>query len=140
MCLIFEQRFSYKFFLINVYYQQGINTGNPDVVICTTEDIIAQYRIGVNGHWQTGNALSIEEGVDIYLRAQTPNNQYYITTPQENGPTFNSGGSESYVYKIDTGVFQGSNPKRNGGLIDISNVHNTFIELKKNTIYDLENF
>ena len=27
---------------INEYYQQGINTGNPDVVICTTEDIIAE--------------------------------------------------------------------------------------------------
>uniref|UniRef100_UPI00257BDDEB PKD domain-containing protein n=4 Tax=Maribacter TaxID=252356 RepID=UPI00257BDDEB len=125
---------------INEYYQQGINTGNPDVVICTTEDIIAQYRIGVNGHWQTGNALSIEEGVDIYLRAQTPNNQYYITTPQENGPTFNSGGSESYVYKIDTGVFQGSNPKRNDGLIDISN-QGQFVMTTANgcaTVFDLQ--
>ncbi|WP_282075697.1 PKD domain-containing protein, partial [Maribacter aquivivus] len=106
---------------IKEYYQQGINTGNPDVVICATEDIIAQYRIGVSGHWQTGNTLTIEEGGDIYIRAVTPNSQYYITTPQENGPTFYSGGSENYVYKIDTGVYKGNNPKRNDGLIDISN-------------------
>ncbi|WP_282051003.1 galactose oxidase-like domain-containing protein, partial [Maribacter aquivivus] len=106
---------------IKEYYQQGINTGNPDVVICATEDIIAQYRIGVSGHWQTGNTLTIEEGGDIYIRAVTPNSQYYITTPQENGPTFDSDGSENYVYKIDTGVYKGNNPKRNDGLIDISN-------------------
>ncbi|MDP5060717.1 MAG: PKD domain-containing protein [Maribacter sp.] len=106
---------------IREYYQQGINTGNPNVVTCATEIITTQYKIGINGNWQTKKSLIIEEGNDVYIRAITADNQYYITTPQENGPTFNSGGNTDYVYKIDTGVHAGGNPKRNNGLVDISN-------------------
>ncbi|MDF4222870.1 PKD domain-containing protein [Maribacter sp. M208] len=106
------------------YYQQGINTGNPNVVECEEGDIIAQYRIGTGGTWLTvtpGESLIVQEGGDIYLRAETAGNQYYITTPQENGPTFDSGGSATYEYQIDTDVYQGTNPERNNGLIDIAN-------------------
>lgn len=106
---------------INEYYQQGINTGNPNVVNCEEGDIIAQYRIGAGGTWLTGNSLTIQEGGDIYLRAITTGNQYYITTPQENGPTFDSSGSASYEYQIDTNVFPYGNPERNNGLVDITN-------------------
>ncbi|WP_348700760.1 PKD domain-containing protein [uncultured Maribacter sp.] len=103
------------------YYQQGINTGNPDVVNCSTGDITAQYKIGENGTWLTGNSITVQEGGDIYIRAITAGNQYYITTPQENGPTFDSGGSGSYEYQIDTDVFPFGNPERNNGLVDITN-------------------
>ncbi|MDO6472171.1 PKD domain-containing protein [Maribacter sp. 1_MG-2023] len=106
---------------IKEYYQQGINTGNPNVVNCDEGDIIAQYRIGASGTWLTGNSLTIQEGGDIYLRAVTPSNQYYVTTPQENGPTFNSSGSSTYEYQIDTEVFPYGNPERNNGLVDITN-------------------
>ncbi len=103
------------------YYQQGINTGNPEVVNCNEGDIIAQYRIGETGTWLTGNSLTVQEGGDIYIRAITAGNQYYVTTPQENGPTFNSGGSAGYEYRIDTDVFPYGNPERNNGWVDITN-------------------
>ena len=106
---------------IKEYYQQGINTGNTQVVNCSPTAITAQYRIGTNGTWLTGNSLTIQEGGEVFIRALTPGNQYYVTTPQENGPTFNSGANAGYAYKIDTDVFQGSNPERSNGLVDISN-------------------
>ncbi len=109
---------------INEYYQQGINTGNPNVVDCEEGDIIAQYRIGLSGTWLSvtpGRSLVVQEGGDIYLRAVTTGNQYYITTPQENGPTFNSSGSSTFEYQIDTEVFPYGNPERNNGLVDITN-------------------
>ena len=106
---------------IKEYYLQGINTGNPNVVNCATNVITVQYKIGAGGGWITGNSLTIQEGAEVYLRAAAPVNQYYITTPQENGPTFDSGGSASYEYKIDTGVYAGTNPERSNGFVDISN-------------------
>ncbi|WP_423998854.1 PKD domain-containing protein [Maribacter sp. IgM3_T14_3] len=106
---------------IKEYYQQGIDTGNPQVVNCSSTAITAQYRIGTNGTWLSGNSLTIQEGAEVFIRAETTGNQYYVTTPQENGPTFSSGASAGYAYKIDTDVFQGTNPERNNGLVDISN-------------------
>ena len=106
---------------IKEYYQKGIATGNTQIVNCAPSTITGQYRIGASGTWMTGNSLTIQEGAEVYIRALTTGNQYYTTTPQLNGPTFNSGGSAEYAYKIDTGVYQGSNPERNNGLVDISN-------------------
>ena len=106
---------------IREYYQQGINTGNAQVVDCDPGTITVQYRIGAGGTWLTGSSLTVQEGGEIYIRAVTTGNQYYVTTPQLDGPTFSSGGSAGYAYQIDTDVFTFGNPERNNGLVDASN-------------------
>ncbi|WP_299325033.1 PKD domain-containing protein [uncultured Maribacter sp.] len=103
------------------YYKQGIDTGNTEVVNCAPGTIEVEYRIGTGGTWLSGNSLTIQEGGDIYIRAVTTGNQYYVTTPQENGTTFDSGANANYAYQIDTDVFPFDNPERNNGLVDASN-------------------
>ncbi|MFK7808423.1 MAG: galactose oxidase-like domain-containing protein, partial [Saprospiraceae bacterium] len=106
---------------IRTAFLEGQQTGNPDIVNCSSTNIEAQYKVGAAGNWQNANTLTVQEGAVIFIRAVTPGNQYFVTTPQENGPTFNSNGSPAYEYQIDTSVFQGSNPERNNGIVDVSN-------------------
>ena len=111
---------------IKEYYRQGVDTGNTQVVNCSGDEIQIDYRIGVDGNWIPGNALSIQEGAQVFIRARTSDNEYSVTTPQYDGPTFYSEGNGNYEYKIDTGVQMfglppWDNPDRGNGFIDVSN-------------------
>ncbi|WP_299435816.1 galactose oxidase-like domain-containing protein, partial [uncultured Maribacter sp.] len=102
-------------------FKEGQLTGNSTIANCPEGVIIAQFRIGATGAWQTGNNINVLEGEEVYIRALTTNNEYFVTTPQIDGPTFNSNGNPNFIYKIDTGVHDFGNPERNNGLVDYSN-------------------
>ncbi|WP_298481059.1 galactose oxidase-like domain-containing protein, partial [uncultured Maribacter sp.] len=102
-------------------FKEGQLTGNSTIANCPEGVITAQFRIGATGAWQTGNNINVSEGSEVYIRAQTVGNEYFITTPQLDGPTFESGGDSNFLYKIDTGVHDFGNSERNNGLVDLSN-------------------
>uniref|UniRef100_UPI00261650A1 galactose oxidase-like domain-containing protein n=1 Tax=uncultured Maribacter sp. TaxID=431308 RepID=UPI00261650A1 len=103
-------------------FKEGQLTGNTSVPDCPNGTITAQFRVGTTGSWQTGNNINAVEGDEIYIRAQVTSGNYYVTTPQIDGPTFNSNGNSNYFYQIDTSVHDFGNPERNNGLVDQSNV------------------
>uniref|UniRef100_UPI0026148D18 galactose oxidase-like domain-containing protein n=1 Tax=uncultured Maribacter sp. TaxID=431308 RepID=UPI0026148D18 len=107
---------------IRTAFQKGQLTGNPNVPNCPDGTIIAQFKIGSSGTWQTGNNINAVEGNEVYIRAQTADGNYFVTTPQINGPTLSSGGNINYTYQVDTNVSNLGNPERNNGLVDLSNV------------------
>ena len=106
------------------YYNLGKQTGNPQIADCPPNAIVAQFRVD-NGEWQTGNYANVTAGREVFIRAQT-SGEYFVTTPQVNGPTFSSNDDfpnfeDTSAYKIDTYVSRNGNPDRNDGFVDGSN-------------------
>ncbi|WP_054560632.1 galactose oxidase-like domain-containing protein, partial [Croceitalea dokdonensis] len=116
---------------IKAYYDAGLATGNPDISNCNDNLLVAEYRVD-NGDWIQGNFITAPLGSRVFIRAKDYNGEYYITTPQYDGPTFNTVEDSNRLtpdgaYQIDTHVqrfnyFRWGNPDRGNGLLDESNV------------------
>ncbi|MFX0558663.1 galactose oxidase-like domain-containing protein, partial [Maribacter sp. CXY002] len=82
--------------------------------------IVAEYKIG-SGAWQDVAGAPVEalEGQEVYLRAKGYGNQYFVTTTEVDGPTFDSTTdlNAEGAYQIDTGIAQ-YQAESNDGLID----------------------
>tara|TARA_R110002049_G_scaffold181272_2_gene348508 strand:+ start:113843 stop:119266 length:5424 start_codon:yes stop_codon:yes gene_type:complete len=125
------------------YYNLGKQTGNPQIVNCPPNTIIAEYKVD-DGEWQTGNYINVTAGREVFIRAQT-SGEYFVTTPQVNGSTFSSVSDfpnfeDTTAYKIDTYVDRNGNLDRNNGIVDGSN-RGQFVLTTANgcaTVFNLE--
>ncbi|OBR40598.1 hypothetical protein A9200_15170, partial [Maribacter hydrothermalis] len=116
---------------IKQYYNVGLSTNTPGIANCNEGLIIPEYKIN-NGDWIQGNRISAPLGSRVYIRAKNYNDSYFITTPQYDGPTFNSINDSNRLtaegaYQLDTFVqkfdyYRWGNPDRGNGLVDDSNV------------------
>ncbi|MEL7271435.1 MAG: PKD domain-containing protein [Bacteroidota bacterium] len=100
-------------------YQVGVAQNNPSVPDCEGEEIAFEYK--VNGSaWITGtnSRFSVNVGDEVFIRAKDYTGQYFITTEEFDGPTFDSltdlNGEDAY--QIDTEIFNNVND----GLIDLN--------------------
>ncbi|UOY06097.1 DUF1929 domain-containing protein [Muricauda sp. SCSIO 64092] len=106
---------------INAVFLDG-QQQDPSVPVCPPGTIVAQYRIGTTGAWQTGNTVDVPEGEQVYIRAQVSSGEeYFVTTTTINGPTWSSVDDlprhgEPGAYQIDTFVDAASD-----GIVGLSN-------------------
>ncbi|MEM6893951.1 MAG: PKD domain-containing protein, partial [Bacteroidota bacterium] len=112
---------------IQSIYNLGLIANVPGISDCSTQRIVPEYKIGPNGQWREGNVIEALKGSQVFIRAKNYPGEYFITTPQYDGPTFSSVNSTSRLtaegaYQVDTYVYHFNNPERNDGLIDRSNV------------------
>ncbi len=103
--------------LRNIYDSEVSEVGST-IVDCPVNGIIAaEYKIG-SGPWQdvSNGLIDVVEGQEVFIRAKNYTDQYFVTTTEVDGPTFDSNidlNAES-AYQIDTGL-AGS-----GGLSSVS--------------------
>jgi len=107
-------------------YLQGQLQNNPNLADCSQNSIVAEYMIGNNGAWIEGNNIEVSDGETVYIRAKGYSGEYFLTTPQKDGPTFSSVDDLSNhnafnAYQVDTYVYNFGNPERNNGLVDPTN-------------------
>lgn len=116
---------------IQALYQEGLDQNNPNVVECQSY-LVAEYRIGQNGSPIVGNTIVAAEGSEVFIRARNFNGEYFVTTPQYDGPTFSTVANSNRFtsdgwYQLDThvnilsGLAPWDNPDRNNGEVDASN-------------------
>jgi len=111
---------------IDAYYQQGVQTGNPNIPDCSGNPIVAEYKVGAAGTWTEGNNINAVEGSEIYIRAKDYVGEYFVTTMEVDGPTFSSvddlpGFNADTAYQIDTNIFPFGDPEKNDGLVSVGN-------------------
>ena len=76
--------------------------------MCDTNTIIAEYKIGENGVWQTGTIINVNAGEAVYIRANVPSGEpYFVTLPFNQQNRFSSiadfpNFEDTTAYKIDT--------------------------------------
>ncbi|GGG42569.1 hypothetical protein GCM10011414_10190 [Croceivirga lutea] len=112
-------------------FKEGLATNNSEVPNCEGNYLTVEYKIGT-GNWQTSttNRIVANEGDEIFIRAKDFNGEYFITTSQYDGPTFNTVNDTDKLttegaYQIDTFVNVSlapwNNADRGNGLLDSSN-------------------
>jgi hypothetical protein len=111
---------------IDVYYQLGVQTGNPNIPDCSGNPIVAEYKVGAAGTWTEGNNINAVEGSEVYIRAKDYVGEYFVTTMEVDGPTFSSvddlpGFNADAAYQIDTNIFPFGDPEKNDGLVSVGN-------------------
>ncbi len=109
---------------IRAIYQDGLDLPETTVQDCPLEGIInAEYRIGT-GPWQdvVNRTIVTVEGQQVFIRAKAYGAQYFVTTTEVDGPTFDSNTDLDVdgAYQIDLNLdgSDGLGPESNDGLID----------------------
>ena len=113
-------------FQIRTIYEDGLINGDASIPDCRENLIIPEYKVGNDGDWIEGTLISAPLGSEVFIRAKNYSQDYFITTPEYDGPTFSSHSSSDRLtsegaYQIDTFVYAADNEERNNGLLDISN-------------------
>lgn len=113
-------------FQIRSIYEAGLNELPSEIPDCGQNRIIAEYRIGSSGEWIEGSLVRAPQDSEVFIRAKNYDGEYFITTPQIDGPTFSSlTDTDVFIsdnaYQIDTFVNSLGISDRNNGLMGISN-------------------
>ncbi|VAW10200.1 hypothetical protein MNBD_BACTEROID03-1097, partial [hydrothermal vent metagenome] len=96
------------------FYAVGLEQNNPEVVVCPPNTITAQYKIGSDGDWQTGNTITVAEFDEVYIRAIVPSgDEYFVTLPFIQQNTFSSVDDfpdfeDTTAYRIDSNTGGGN--------------------------------
>ncbi|MEO0507486.1 MAG: PKD domain-containing protein [Bacteroidota bacterium] len=100
-------------------YQLGVNQNNPNVPECDGNEIAFEYKIN-GSSWITGqnNRFTVNAGDEVFIRAKDYSGQYFITTQETDGPTFDSDTelNGEGAYQIDTGLLDPTDD----GLVDLN--------------------
>ncbi|WP_054560637.1 PKD domain-containing protein, partial [Croceitalea dokdonensis] len=120
---------------IMALYQEGLDTNNPELVTCSNY-LTVEYRIGSSGapieiDPVVSSEITALLGSEVYIRAKDYSGEYFLTTPQYDGPTYSTVTDSNRFtpdgwYQLDTGVNgfalpPWDDPDRNNGLVDYSN-------------------
>jgi len=56
---------------IKMFFDLGVQTGNPDVPVCPENTIVAEYKVGATGTWTQGNFVVANEGDEVFIQENT---------------------------------------------------------------------